>query len=94
MLSLDKAVHDYLINLNPNKCSKELVSVGLTNQVDIVVPTTTTRRGIHESPKHKEQSQNSTNIKSRERTHANNDLTRFGLNAYVLEAIRERLYYF
>ena len=62
--------------------------------VFIVVSTTTTKRGIPESPKHEEQFQNSTKSNTREKTHANNDLTRFGLNAYVPGAIKERLYYF
>ena len=57
-------------------------------QLKSVVPMTTTRRGISESPKHEEQFQNSTKSNTRERTHANNDLTRFGLNAYVPGAIK------
>jgi len=50
---------------------------------------TTTNRGFHKSPKHRELSQNSTK-QSPEKEHTQTtNLTRFGLNAYVLGAIRE-----
>ena len=55
---------------------------------------TTTRRGIPESPKHKEQSPKQHKYQTQRKAHENNDLTRYGLNVYVLGAIKERLYYF
>jgi len=56
-----------------------------------VVPTTTTWWESPESPTHKEQSQIAQNNYQKKAQAQTNNLTRFGLNAYVLGAIEKEI---